>query len=400
MLVQDTTEVDVTRPEQQVEGAGPLDGDTRRGALLHVLHAFTPNGVSLGTLRAMVLVRSDDKPLNATLNRSERQAIPIEDKESYRWLQTLRQAQAEAQLHPDVEFVCVSDSEADIYELLVEAAHGPRNAHYLVRACQDRALLRERTKQGSQTDLSASLRPELLAATTLYRAKVSVRGRNAKVSCEDRGRRQPRKSRTANVEVRAARVTFRPPGRPDRKLPPISMNAVLVREPNPPAGEPAVEWTLLTDLPIATVQQTREIVDNYCTRWLIEVFFRTLKSGCRVEKRRFEHFDRLMPCLALYLIVTWRTLYVCRLGRSCPDMSCEAVFEPAEWRPVYRVVCDRRPPKRPPALQEMVILIAQLGGYVKRKEPPGPQTVWLGLQRMHDFSLCWKIFGPGAGGPG
>src|SRR5262249_8599584 len=115
---------------------------------------------------------------------------------------------------------------------------------------------------------------------------------------------------------------------------------------------------------------------------------------------RFEHFDRLLPCLALYLIVTWRTLYVCRLGRSCPDISCEAVFEPAEWQPVYRVVCDRRPPKRPPALQEMVVLIAQLAGYVKRKDPPGPQTVWLGLQRMHDFSLCWKMFGPGADGPG
>jgi len=167
MLVQDTTEVDVTRPEEQVEGAGPLDGDTRRGALLHVLHAFAPDGVSLGTLHAMVLVRSDDKPLNATLNRSERHAIPIEDKESYRWVQTLRQAQAEAQRQPDIEFVCITDSEADIYELLVEAAGGPRNTHYLVRACQERALLRDRTKQGSQADLPASLRPQLLAASTM-----------------------------------------------------------------------------------------------------------------------------------------------------------------------------------------------------------------------------------------
>src|SRR5579864_7869578 len=92
VLVQDTTEVNVTRPQQQVEGAGPLDGDSRRGVLLHLLHSFTPDGISLGTLHATVLVRSDEKPLNATKSRAQRQAIPIEDKESYRWVVALRQA--------------------------------------------------------------------------------------------------------------------------------------------------------------------------------------------------------------------------------------------------------------------------------------------------------------------
>ena len=131
---------------------------------------------------------------------------------------------------------------------------------------------------------------------------------------------------------------------------------------------------------------------------MIEVFFRVFKSGCRVEERRFEHVDRLLPCLAVYLIVTWRTLYVCRLGRSCPDISCEAVFEPAEWKAVYRVVRRETLPRTPPKLGEMVRMVAQLGGYVNRKRPdePGPQTVWLGLQRMHDMALCWQLFGPGA----
>ena len=66
-------------------------------------------------------------------------------------------------------------------------------------------------------------------------------------------------------------------------------------------------------------------------RWSIEILFRTLKSGCRIEQRRFEHIDRLLPCLGLYLIVAWRTKYVCRMGRSCPDIDCEAIFEPSEW---------------------------------------------------------------------
>ena len=135
----------------------------------------------------------------------------------------------------------------------------------------------------------------------------------------------------------------------------------------------------------------------YQARWGVEVFFRVLKSGCRVEERRFEHIDRFLSCLAVYLIVAWRTLYVCRLGRGCPDISCDAVFEPAEWKSVWTVVHQTTPPGQPPLLGEIVQLVAQLGGYVKRKrsDPPGPQTTWIGLQRMHDFALSWKLFGPG-----
>ena len=394
VLAQDTTEIDLTRPEQQVEGAGPLDGDSRRGVLLHLMHAFTPDGTPQGTIHAAITVRSDEKPTNSTKTRGERQAIPIEDKESYRWLIALRQAQEEARRQPATQFICVADSEGDIYELLVEAVEGPDNAHWIVRACQDRALQKN---CGEKTQLIGSVRVQLLAAPALYQDKITVRGRKAKVSCEHRGRRQPRETREANVEVRAARVTLRPPYRPDRRLPPITVNAVIVRELNPPKGETAVEWMLLGDLPIDTLEQVRAFVAYYTTRWMIEVFFRTLKSGCRVEGRRFEHIDRFVRCLSVYLIVTWRTLYVCRLGRSCPDISCEAVFEPSEWKSVYRVVLGKSPAK-PPKLQAMIRVVAQLGGYVNRKrdDPPGPQTVWLGIQRLHDINLCWLTFGPGA----
>ncbi|HUT90561.1 MAG TPA: IS4 family transposase [Thermoguttaceae bacterium] len=159
-----------------------------------------------------------------------------------------------------------------------------------------------------------------------------------------------------------------------------------------------MEWILLTSLPIDDVEQVRQVIQYYCVRWMIEVFFRTLKSGCRVEQRRFENVDRFLPCLAAYLIVSWRTLYVRRLGRSCPEISCEAIFDPAEWKAVYRVVRRAAPPPTPPQLSEMVRMVAQLGGYVNRKRAaePGPQSVWLGLQRMHDMALCWQLFGPDA----
>lgn len=400
LLVQDTTEVDVTRPEQQVKGAGPLDGGPRRGAFLHLLHAFTPDGTPLGTLHAQAWVR-DEEVVCASLSRAQRAAIPIEEKESYRWVEALRRAGEEALRCPSTHLVCVADSEADIYELLVEGTAEPRRLDWIVRACQDRALAKPaRGQEGEDgpTPGKKYLREQVLAQPVLFTQTIQVRGRKAKVACETRGRRQPRVSRQTEVEVRAARVTLRPPYRADRPLPEATVNVVLVREVDPPQDDEPVEWLLLTSLPVDDVELVRKVIQYYCVRWMVEVLFRVLKSGCRVEERRFEHMDRLLSCLAVYLIVAWRTLFVCRLGRSCPDISCEAVFEPAEWKSVWKVIHRTAPPRVPPPLGEMVRLVGQLGGYVNRtrNDPPGPQTIWLGLQRMHDFALCWQLFGPEA----
>ena len=390
ILAQDTTEVDLTRPEQQVRGAGPLDAGSRRGALLHLLHAFTPDGTPLGTVQAASWVR-DETPRPVSLTGAGRAAIPLEEKESYRWVVALRRAHAEALRHPHTRIVCVADSEADIYELLAEGRKESQAAEWIVRAGQNRAL-----QPGAEQASPAHLRQELLAQPVLFTQTISVRGRKAKVACCQRGRQQPRHSRQTEVEVRAARVTLRPPWRPGQKLPAVSVNVVLVREPNPPQGDVPVEWILLTSLPIDSLDQVRQVIEYYCVRWMLEVFFRTLQTGCRAEERRFEQIDRQLRCLAVYLIVTWRTLYVCRLGRRCPEISCQAIFEPSDWKAVYRVVQNKPPPGKPPSLGEMVRMVAQLGGYVNRRrsDPPGPQTVWLGLQRVHDLALCWELFGP------
>lgn len=393
IFAQDTTEVDLTRPEQEVRGAGPLDGNSRVGVLLHVLHAFTLDGTPLGTLLATAWTRDPKEIRCASMTRAERAALPIEEKESYRWVTTLRQAQEVAKACPSTQCICVADSEADIYELLAEATADSSSVDWIVRACQNRALCPENEAETS----GDYLREQALAASLLFTQKIHVRGRKAKTACEDRGRRQPRESRDAEVSVRAAQVTLRPPRRPDRKLPEVTVNVVLVREENPPPNDEPVEWLLLTSLPIDDAEQVRHAIQCYCVRWMIEIFFRVLKSGCRVEDRQFEALDRLLTCLAVYLIVAWRTLYVCRLGRSCPDISCEAVFEPAEWKAAWKVVRREDPPREPPSLRVMVRLVAQLGGYVERKRTePGPQTLWLGLQRVHDFALCWQMFGPQA----
>jgi hypothetical protein len=384
LLVQDTSEIDLTRPEQTVAGVGALGG-ARSGFLLHETQAFTPDAMPLGTVCAEILNRTDGVSHAPTACKEyAKKHTPIEAKESLRWLTGLRQARAVAEQAPGVQCISVADSEADIFEWLAEP-RGP--LHWLIRACQDRAL-----QAGG-----LHLRERVLATPLLYRVDVRIRGRQAVTAVERRGRRQNRESRQATVEVRATTVDLRPAWRFDRQLPASTVQVVLVREPDPPADEEPVEWMLLTTLPIDTPEHVRTIVSYYGTRWSIEVFFRTLKSGCRVERRHFEHVDRVLPCLALYLIVAWRTLLVCRMGRDCPDLDCEAIFEPSEWKAVWSAVHKKKPPKKPPRLAALVHLVAGLGGYVERpKSEPGTQTLWIGLQRMYDLAWAWDSFGPGA----
>jgi hypothetical protein len=396
LVVQDTTEVDLSRPEAQVVGAGPMDASSRRGVFLHVTEAFTVDGTPLGAVAAQVWARPDEPTMTKAQKRKRRKAAPIEQKESLRWVEALRQTRAVAAVTPQTTCVCIADSEADIYEMFAEPRgdESGRSVEVLIRAAQDRAVA-----AAEDAPEPTHLRAAVSAAAVLFHHEIAVRGRTPKMTCEDRARRQPRRDRKAVVSVRATTVTLRPPNRRGGPLPPVTVNVVLVREDAPPEGEEPIEWLLITTLPIGDVDAVRQVIAYYTVRWMIELLFRTLKSGCRVERRRFEHVDRLRPCVAMYLIIAWRTLMVCRMGRSCPAISCEAIFEPGEWKSVFVAVRRQRPPSQPPGLEEMVRLVAQLGGYVdrpKRTDPPGVQTVWLGLQRMHDLAWAWNTFGPGA----
>jgi Transposase DNA-binding/Transposase Tn5 dimerisation domain len=407
LLVQDSTEIDLTRPRQQVTGAGKLNG-SRRGILLHVLHAFTVGGIPLGTLWATHVNSTQPVAVKETpaQRRKRMRDTPIEDKQSMRWLTGLRHARDAALSLPKVQCICVGDSEADIYELFAEPRGNAAVAqvHWLIRACRDRALntqappLRDGGSPGDRLQEQADhLREQLLCAAVLYEQDVTIRHREALTAVEKRRRRASRPARKVHLQVQAARVTLRPPWRQDRKLPPVTVNAVLVREHKAPIGQEAIEWVLVTTLPIDSIEQVRKIVQYYCVRWNIEILFRTLKSGCRVESRRFEKLTRIKRCLGLYLIVAWRTLFVCHCARDDPQRDCQTVFEPNEWQAVWAATQQTMPPRKHPTLGKIVSLVAQLGGYIERSNsPPGPQSIWIGLTRLYDLTSAWTIFGPHA----
>jgi hypothetical protein len=165
VLVQDTTELDLTRPERQVTGAGPLDGASRFGALLHVLYGFTPDGTPMGVVAAEAWTRSAGEARASSQSRAQRAAMPIEEKESYRWVRTLGAAEQLARGCPATQCISVADSEADVYELLAAAAES--QVRWIVRACQNRALRPENGVPGERLWERALAAPPLFAASAL-----------------------------------------------------------------------------------------------------------------------------------------------------------------------------------------------------------------------------------------
>jgi hypothetical protein len=144
------------------------------------------------------------------------------------------------------------------------------------------------------------------------------------------------------------------------------------------------------DLFVEAPEQAIEKLSWYLCRWQIEVYFKVLKSGCRVEQLQLEKRERLEPALAFYMIIAWRVLFLTMLGRDCPEMPCNTVFANEEWKAVYLVTQRKSPPEQPPSLDTMVRMVATLGGFLNRKSDgfPGPKTLWIGLQRVPDFVLA------------
>jgi hypothetical protein len=387
LVPQDTTEFNLTRPRERI--GGPLNDEEHWGLHDHVALALTPERLALGVVHSFPWARD----LEDFHKRKEARYKPIEEKESYRWLQGYRRTCAMAAAAPRTTIVCLSDSEGDVYECFAAAAviEGPK-AEWIVRACQDRSVTSETAATDETAETTRKLSETVAVGPALGTLSIEVSMRPAQ-SHDGSKRRQAKSARTAKMTVQARRVTLRAPWRPGQKLPDLEVNAVLVREIDPPDGEPPIEWLLLTSLPVGTFSQACDAIHYYTCRWEIEVFFRVLKSGCTVEELQLETFERFTNCLALYLIVAWRVLFVMRLGRECPEMPCEAAFTEAEWRAVHQIV-KGKPAAAMPSLGAMMIMIAELGGYLNRKHdgPPGPQTIWIGLQRARDFALAWSLF--------
>lgn len=381
LIAQDTTELDYTA--HAPKDARCLDRENRLGLYDHTHLAVAPSGLSLG----VVGVEYFDREAEGLGQSKERSKLPIEEKESLRWLTGYRLACDLARDCPTTQVVSVADREADLYDIFMEAekqaAEQPRSADFIIRAKIPRSL--------PERDLEAG--PH---AYKKVRDEVSNSELRATQTIE-LSRTPKRAARQAKLEVRAIRVTVKPPH--DRSyLPTVTYNVVLVEEVDGPGDDTDVSWLLITSLPIDTFVEIQLVIDYYVARWTIEVYFRVFKTGCKVEEIQLETLARLKNCLAFYKIIAWRIMYLTHLNRECPELPCDVVFEDCEWMSVWRVVAQQELPTTPPTLAEFMRLLTRLGGYNNRRTeaPPGPQPVWVGIRRMTDLAMAWNAFGPGA----
>lgn len=113
-----------------------------------------------------------------------------------------------------------------------------------------------------------------------------------------------------------------------------------------------------------------------------------LKNGCKVEALQLAQMDRVERALVLYMVVAWRIARLMRLGRTCPELDAALFFEADEIRGAYLLAKKARP-TTPITLNQIIRLIASLGGFLGRKGDgePGAKTLWIGMQRTMDAAF-------------
>lgn len=398
-LIQDTTELDLTKPKQQVQGVGPLGTDNRVGFFYHPLYGVNGAGLALGCVDQLVWARDpQSSDLTAAEKKKIRQQACFEEKESCRWLEMLQSGEQLARLHPATMFVHVADSEADICELFCETATFPDNYHLIVRGCHTRNIVSAVDSVSSQSIEAATVGEALAQATVRFERTVSIGGRDASSLPDDqrRSRKQPRESRDAVLTIRAVTVTIAGPRRPGGgSLQNVVINVVEALEENPPEGDTPVHWFLFTTLPIASDDDVDAVITGYRMRWPVETYFKTCKSGLKIEDLKYETLNRYLVIFAMLTVVAWRVEHLKTAARATPEAPCSDYYESNQWQAIVMFVTRQRvDPSHPPSMQEFVYMVAQLGGYINKRSqgPPGSRTLWRGMSQFETIVQAYQIF--------
>ena len=375
LAIQDTTSLNYTA-HLATEGLGPIGTCSETlslGLYVHSTLALNLSGTPLGLLDVQCWARDPEEHGKS----KERENLPIEDKESRKWLIGYLATVKAGRRLKDTRIVNVCDREADVFELFELALGEKDQPHLLIRAKQPRKIESADPKTPHLWDYVRSLPSEGTLPLVVPR-----RGSRAR--------------RETTLEVRFSEVRVRPPKKSSQKGS-VKLWAIAVTEEKTPESGESVEWLLLTTLPVTNVEEAAEKVKWYTLRWQIEVFHKTLKSGCRIEDRQLGTAKSLEACLAVDMVVAWRVFLLAKLGRETPDAPCTVFFEDAEWK---ALVCfmnkSPREPTKPPTLNQATRMVATLGGFQGRKSDgePGSETLWRGLLRLDDITEATEVFAP------
>ena len=380
LILQDTTEFTYQRRDphaigftKSVNSGRDQDGRLRHhavcGILMHSSLAVTPEGLPLG-LAAVKFWNRDKFKGTAQLKRKINPTrVPIETKESVRWLENLRQS-VDLLGCPE-RCIHVGDRESDIYELYCLSKE--LGTHFVVRTVVNRLA----------GDGDHTVSAEMQATPSAGFLQINVRSDQDEIA-------------HVSLEVRFKRILVLPPIGKQRRYPALELTVIHATEIDPPSGRKPVVWKLLTDFDVQSFEQAVEKIRWYAMRWKIEVFHKILKSGCRAEDAKLRAADRLVNLVAVFCIVSWRVMWLTMMARAAPDAPPTIALTPSEIAILDRVVSNSgNRGARQNTLQLYLTKIARLGGYLARASdpPPGNTVVWRGLRRLADIQLGAEMTG-------
>lgn len=344
---------------------GVIGNDLRassRGFLVHsVLLVDADTERTLG-LAEQQYWRRDDR---AHGQRRQRKNRAYQDKESYKWQRASERLSQRLGAHM-ARTISVCDRESDVYEYLdYKHQNGQR---FVIRASVDRAL-----------SCSAGRLFEVLDEQAELLGHKSV----------DIPQRGGRKARRARLALSVMRVELRPPPRAQGTSgDALEVNAVLVREVDPPDGVQPLCWRLLTSEAIDDVVTLETIVRYYELRWRIEEYHKAWKSGVGVERQRFQRASNLERMLVITAFVAVRLLQLreATMNESESGVNCATVLEDEQWRVLWATTEKTATPREPPSARWAFLALARLGGFTdtKRTGRPGWATIWHGWFRLQE----------------
>jgi Transposase DNA-binding len=374
LILHDTTEFTYQRESSEAIGitksinsgrdkTGRLRSHTVCGILMHSSLAVTTEGLPLGLTAVKFWTRKKFKGTAALKKKINPTRVPIEKKESIRWLENLKQS---TELLSDPRrCIHIGDRESDIYELFCAAQQ--IGTHFLVRTCVDRLA-----GNGDHTIVDEMGE---VAVKGLYRVEV----RDSHGNPDE-----------AVLEIRYRKIRVLPPIGKHKRYPALILTVIHAEERGSPKNRQKIEWKLITDLPVQSRQDAIEKLEWYALRWKIEVFHKILKSGCRAEESKLRTAQRLANLIAVFCILSWRVFWITMLNRSAPDAPPNLALSNVEIALLDRLVKDKdQNSLRQKPLSHYLTKIARLGGYLGRATdpPPGNTVMWRGLSRLTDIGL-------------
>lgn len=377
LVLQDTTEFSYKREDPQKIGftrnSHVKRWEHRRakivpvcGILMHASLAVTTEGLPLGLTAAKIWTRKKFKGSKALARKVNRTRVPIEEKESYRWIQNLRESTSLA--HDPSRIVHIGDRESDIYELYCEAVK--LGTHFLVRIQTDRLA-----GDGSHK-------------TSAEMKTVRIKGLHCIQVQDDKGRISQ-----AILEIKYARILVKPPIGKQKSYPDLELTIIYAQERGQPRGRKKIDWKLITDLPVRSRHEAIEKLNWYALRWKIETFHKILKSGCRAEELKLRTANRLANLIAIFCVLSWRIFWMTMVRRTLHKAKAKSAFTSLEMELLDRLVPSSKKASGRRSLADYMTKLACLGGYLARANdgPPGNTVMWRGLSRLTDIELGYEL---------